>query len=520
MRSIKTPTSQEKAQEFLKISRQFQLGHLQTEAPHPETHNLSMLACSDPDNAVEILKRAELKALKKLLSYTERFESLRLDIRKTLEHGGRIFIGGCGATGRLALCLEYLWRSQHRETDLRERVVGFMAGGDYALVRSIEGFEDVEAYGARQLKELGFGKKDLFIGCSEGGETPFVISATETAAVMGARATYFVYCNPDRLLVSIERSQRVIENEHILKLSLDVGPMSLSGSTRLQACTAMMLSVGEALLLWNSRVQIGNALESYIAQMDQCDYRFLKPFVEAEAKIYQEKGFILYRTDRFGITILTDTTERTPTFSLIPFENSNDSNALPSLCYVSLEGCTTSDEAWAHLLGRAPRAIEWPDLKGMAGRKALLGFDFSESALKRRKKLTHSRQHHVFRIGEANGSLIFELAGHRSAIPVSSLDNLQQHVFLKTALNAHSNVVMGKLGRYLNNIMIWVRPSNNKLVDRAIRYVSYLLQKNHHIDVSYEELALALFEVKDQIRSDESVVLRLYEQFSAASRGG
>lgn len=34
---------------------------------------------------------------------------------------------------------------------------------------------------------------------------------------------------------------------------------------------------------------------------------------------------------------------------------------------------------------------------------------------------------------------------------------------------------MGRLNRIKSNIMSWVRPSNNKLIDRAIRYVRHLL---------------------------------------------
>ena len=42
-----------------------------------------------------------------------------------------------------------------------------MAGGDVALIRSIENFEDFPNYGARQLREAGFKDGDLLIGSSE-----------------------------------------------------------------------------------------------------------------------------------------------------------------------------------------------------------------------------------------------------------------------------------------------------------------------------------------------------------------
>lgn len=64
------------------------------------------------------------------------------DVNQCLESGGRVFICGCGATGRLSLVLETLWRQETKEIyqDWSERVVAFMAGGDSALIKSVEDF--------------------------------------------------------------------------------------------------------------------------------------------------------------------------------------------------------------------------------------------------------------------------------------------------------------------------------------------------------------------------------------------
>ena len=46
---------------------------------------------------------------------------------------------GCGATGRLALVLETLWRQETQEIypDWYDRTIAFMAGGDAALIKSV-----------------------------------------------------------------------------------------------------------------------------------------------------------------------------------------------------------------------------------------------------------------------------------------------------------------------------------------------------------------------------------------------
>jgi len=92
-------------------------------------------------------------------------------INDTLETGGRIFICGCGATGRLSIVLETLWRHETNKIfpEWKERVISFMAGGDAALIKSIEDFEDHPEFAHQQLIELGFKQNDILIGSTEGG---------------------------------------------------------------------------------------------------------------------------------------------------------------------------------------------------------------------------------------------------------------------------------------------------------------------------------------------------------------
>ena len=70
--------------------------------------------------------------------------------------------------------LESLWH-QHAPDNIKSSVIGFMAGGDAALVRSVEGFEDHPEYALRHMCELGFGENDLLIDVTEGGENPVCI---------------------------------------------------------------------------------------------------------------------------------------------------------------------------------------------------------------------------------------------------------------------------------------------------------------------------------------------------------
>jgi N-acetylmuramic acid 6-phosphate (MurNAc-6-P) etherase len=64
---------------------------------------------------------------------------------------------------------------------------------------------------------------------------------------------------------------------------------------------------------------------------------------------------------------------------------------------------------------------------------------------------------------------------------------------VKMLLNALSTCTMVRLGRVLGNRMIWVVPSNLKLVDRSTRYIRDLA------GVSYEDACRALFEVIEYV---------------------
>jgi N-acetylmuramic acid 6-phosphate (MurNAc-6-P) etherase len=66
-------------------------------------------------------------------------------------------------------------------------------------------------------------------------------------------------------------------------------------------------------------------------------------------------------------------------------------------------------------------------------------------------------------------------------------------VAAKLVMNALSTCTMVRLGRVMGNTMVWVVPSNLKLIDRATRYVSKLT------NLSYEAANGLLFEIIEHV---------------------
>lgn len=510
----------QKADAYLSQSHLYRLGMLSTEKQSPLTYKMSQLSQNDLPEALKQLSQMDRRALSALMQKAEDIEQLRSQIKDTIEAGGRIFICGCGATGRLSIALESVWRSAYfSDSTLSESVVSFMAGGDVALVRSIENFEDHPEYGVRQLKDLGFTSKDTFIGVTEGGETPYVIGATVEASRVSQRKVWFLFCNPIAELSSwVERSRQVLALPQVNALPLETGPMALSGSTRMQASTVLMGAVGLALLHYQESKPILELAKQLCDSMDSLDYSALQPFIERESEIYRSKDYLFYEAKDLGMAVLTDTTERHPTFSIPAFENNQDHQAPPSTCYLIMAGTTSTEEAWRKILGRDPRALKWPEITDRVSLERLKGFDFSENQSEARRKRLASGSHFVFSISGHKSGFEFQLDGFRQGWTLPECSELSRQLAAKVLLNAHSTLVMGRLDRYTGNVMTWVKPSNGKLIDRAIRYIQYLFEAHQLAAPTYEKTAYCLFEKLENLVEGESVVLSCYDKLKSESR--
>jgi len=211
-----------RSDEFLKISAQFKLGALRTEASHPVTAPLSDTAGGDLAAGLRLLFAVDADVLRKYREFADsgRAAGIQAAVLKCLRNGGNLFFTGCGSTGRLSILLDSVWRDfwrrqPERGREFEPRTFSVMAGGDYALIKSVEGFEDFTAFGRQQIRDQGVGPADVVFAITEGGETSFVIGTAWAGVEAGAKV-YFVYNNPDDgLCRTVERSRQVIADARI-----------------------------------------------------------------------------------------------------------------------------------------------------------------------------------------------------------------------------------------------------------------------------------------------------------------
>src|SRR5207248_9357199 len=97
-----------------------------------------------------------------------------------LADGGRLICIGAGTSGRLGV----LDAAECIPTFGTTRVVGVLAGGPRAMVRTVEEVEDSAALAVRDLKKLKINRRDVLVGISAGGTTPYTLGGLRFARRM------------------------------------------------------------------------------------------------------------------------------------------------------------------------------------------------------------------------------------------------------------------------------------------------------------------------------------------------
>ena len=570
--------ARQQAKEFLSRETAFRLGELPTESSHPKTRTLSQTIQADTRAGIEQLLSVDADMPPALdgIFAEEAFAQLTEAFVATLTAGRTVYFTGCGATGRLSILLEAAWRRFWRDargqdetlSRLADQMEGFchsiMAGGDFALIKAVEGFEDFPVFGRHQILKAGLQKDDMVVAITEGGETPFVIGTAWQGLESGAKV-FFVYNNPtDVLHEHVQRSREVIDEPRITKLDLATGPMAIMGSTRMQAVTMELLVVGAALEMALIRVLEGSISPTALAklgltQLSGSDYsrRFamllqqlscpesvdvMAHVTEFEQQMYEKHGLITYVAESSLLDVLTDTTERSPTFMVPPFRKQGDEHMPVSWAFVKTPLHPTR-EAWREMLQREPRGLDW-DPTVYEELKA------PPSLQKKPPKLDNAEVHR-FQIGsepdpsrtDAPDSALVTVAVTDEGAPLclAALEQLStgfgctvaitmgpqtptlgvdehyhihcdlppsalrlwEHLAVKLVLNTISTATMVRMARVIGNAMVWLSPSNKKLIDRGCRLLVQVAGCSY--EAACEVLHEAMEEITDRSAKGEEV---------------
>lgn len=204
-----------------------QRGHLLTEQINPKSQNLDQLTSLE---LVELFNQEDAHTLTAIAQAKYQLAQAIDRTAQSLHQGGRLFYIGAGTSGRLGV----LDAAECPPTFCTppDLVQGILAGGVGALIKSSEALEDKFTDGENVILEYQLTPKDVLIGITAGGTTPYVHGALKAAKNIGA-TTIFIACVPqEQVLADVEIDIRLL-----------VGAEILAGSTRLKAGTVTKMAL-------------------------------------------------------------------------------------------------------------------------------------------------------------------------------------------------------------------------------------------------------------------------------------
>jgi N-acetylmuramic acid 6-phosphate etherase len=162
---------------------------------------------------------------------------------RAFRRGGRLIYVGAGTSGRIAM----MDAAECPPTfgTAPQMIQAVIAGGARALTRAIEGAEDDATQGRRDMVKKKVSSRDVVVGISASGRTPYTLEALRYARSCRA-ATVGVTSNSGS---PIARACRIA-------IVTETGPEVVCGSTRMKAALAHkmvlhMISTGSMILVGN-----------------------------------------------------------------------------------------------------------------------------------------------------------------------------------------------------------------------------------------------------------------------------
>lgn len=214
--------------------------------------NSSRLDERSIEEILQIMNQEDRKVAEAVGREIERIAQAVRAFIDSYKRGGRIFYVGAGTSGRLGL-LDAVECPPTFGIPL-DRIQGLLAGGEEAFLKAVEGAEDDHMAGERLVEERAMTDKDLVVGITASGETPFVIGCITAAKSKGIK-TVGITSDPDSTLVKLVD----------ISIVPVVGPEVIAGSTRLKAGTAQKMVLN--MLSTTAMVKLGKVYDNLMIDL-------------------------------------------------------------------------------------------------------------------------------------------------------------------------------------------------------------------------------------------------------------
>lgn len=232
--------------------------NLQTEQSHPKYERLDVSSTAE---ILQMMNQADQTvpiAVQKVLPAVERAVDLIVD---SFRSGGRLFYIGAGTSGRLGV----LDAAECPPTfsTLPSQIQGLIAGGNRAMFEAIEEAEDKSISAKDDLAAVHLSDRDVVVGISASGRTPYVIGGISYARAVGS-STVSISCNVGAMVSELVD----------VPIEIDTGPEVLAGSTRLKAGTGEKLVLN--MLSTASMVRMGKVYHNLMVDLKVTNEKLLE----------------------------------------------------------------------------------------------------------------------------------------------------------------------------------------------------------------------------------------------------
>lgn len=201
------------------------------------------------DELVSYINEEDAKVAVAIKKALPQVSALIAEVVSTIREGGRMFYFGAGSGGRLSVLDAIELPTTY---GISKGVVNvILAGGVDNLALALEEKEDDVADALHQVKENNINSKDIVIGISASGTTPFVLEGLKECNKRGA-VTGCIVSNPDTPIAAVVK----------FPVEVVTGPEFITGSTRMKCGTAQKMlfdMISTTVMIQLGRVE-GNSM--------------------------------------------------------------------------------------------------------------------------------------------------------------------------------------------------------------------------------------------------------------------
>lgn len=240
------------------IYNYMELEKLTTEQRNPASMALDQMSALE---ILNVINQEDKKVAKAVETVLPKVNDAIEHIYKAFKNGGRLFYVGAGTSGRLGV----VDASECPPTFMtsNDMIQTVMAGGNGAFLNAVEGSEDEASQGSHDIKAKNLTSKDVVLGITASGRTPYPIAALKFAREMGAY-TISLSCNNQSLISQFAETE----------IEVIVGPEVLTGSTRMKAATAHKMILN--MISTTTMVKLGKVYENLMVDVHASNYKLMQ----------------------------------------------------------------------------------------------------------------------------------------------------------------------------------------------------------------------------------------------------